>query len=140
MTEFHIKSGSWHELKQDAQLIRRDVFIREQGISEHDEWDDQDPVSIHFVLYDQKKAAATARLLENNSIGRVAVLKDYRGQGVGLVMMKTIIDYAKQQNRRNLKLSSQVQAIPFYERLGFTTDGVEYLDCGIPHIDMFLNL
>lgn len=135
-----IVSGCWDELKQDAQMIRERVFIEEQNIAAEDEWDDQDAISLHFVMYDQNRAVATARLLENNSIGRVAVLKSHRGLGLGKLLMLEIIEVAKNQQRKHLQLSAQVYAIAFYEGLGFRVNGDTYLDCGIPHIDMNLSL
>ena len=140
MLDFQIQSGNWHELQHDAQLIRRSVFVQEQNISENDEWDDQDAISLHFVVYDQNQAIATARLLENHSIGRVAVLKQYRGKSIGQLLMQHIIQVASEQKREYLKLSSQFYVIGFYENLGFEVKGEEYLDCGIPHIDMWLSL
>ena len=140
MTDFIIRSGSWADLQQDAMSIRESVFIQEQNIVETEEWDAFDAVSIHFVVYDGSIAIATARLLENNSVGRVAVLKEYRGKGIGRLLMFDIIQTAKNEQREFLKLSSQVHAIPFYESLGFKLQGEEYLDCGIPHRDMYLCL
>lgn len=140
MLDFQIQSGNWHELQHDAQLIRRSVFVQEQNISENDEWDDQDAISLHFVVYDQNQAIATARLLENHSIGRVSVLKQYRGKSIGQLLMQHIIQVASEQKREYLKLSAQFYVIGFYENLGFEVKGEEYLDCGIPHIDMWLSL
>ena len=140
MSQFVIQSGLWSQLQHDAKLIRSMVFIEEQHISEADEWDEQDSISLHFVVYAQDQAIATARLLENNSIGRVAVLQQYRGEGIGKLLMQHIIQVAKQQNRAFLQLSAQVYAIRFYENLGFQVQGEEYLDCEIPHIDMGLSL
>ena len=94
---YRIKQGHWDQLQQDAKLIRTQVFICEQCITEADEWDDQDLISQHFVIYDQDQPIATARLLENNSVGRVAVLKAYRGQGLGQMIMLEIIGYAQKQ-------------------------------------------
>lgn len=79
---FRVQSGHWDKLEQDAKFIRKQVFIIEQNIPEEEEWDDQDMISDHFVVYDQDQPIATARLLQNNSVGRVAVLKAYRGQGI----------------------------------------------------------
>ncbi|MHA3982998.1 GNAT family N-acetyltransferase [Acinetobacter venetianus] len=135
---FSVKQGSWDQLQQDAKLIRKLVFISEQNIPEQDEWDDQDAISQHFVVYDQNQPIATARLLANNSVGRVAVLKAYRGQGIGRLIMLEIIAYAQAQKRPNLQLSSQVHAISFYEKLGFSIQGDEYDECGIPHIEMVM--
>lgn len=138
MSKFNIVSADWATLKQDAQYIRELVFIQEQQIDAIDEWDAQDPISLHFVVYGDLKPIATARLLDNNSIGRVAVLKEYRGKGIGKILMLDIIQQAKIQKRETLKLSAQVHAIAFYQRLGFKAEGAEYLDCGIPNRDMTL--
>ena len=74
-----VENGDWDQLQQDARLIRELVFIVEQNIPEQDEWDDQDAISQHFVVYDRDQPIATARLLQNNSVGRVAVIQKYRG-------------------------------------------------------------
>ena len=140
MSPFTIRTGRWDELQNDAKLIREQVFIHEQQIPVEDEWDAEDAVSVHFVVYDQDQPIATARLLQNNSVGRVAVLKSYRGVGLGKLLMQQIIQQAKHEQREFLKLSSQVHAIQFYASLGFNVEGEEYLDCAIPHIDMRLVL
>lgn len=137
---FEICHGSWANLKAHATLIRRAVFIQEQGIPEADEWDAYDQVSLHFVVYDQQQPIATARLLPDDHIGRVAVLKAYRGKGVGEQLMQTIIHQARVKRRSRLVLSAQVHAQGFYRRLGFNVLGEEYLDCGIPHVDMMMPL
>lgn len=78
--------------------------------------------------------------MESHSIiGRVAVLKPYRGLGLGYKLMQFIIALAQKQQRPFVNLSSQVHAIGFYQALGFVVEGEEYLDCGIPHIDMRLS-
>lgn len=135
---YRVQSGHWNKLEQDAKFIRKQVFIIEQNIPEEEEWDDQDMISDHFVVYDQNQPIATARLLQNNSVGRVAVLKAYRGQGIGRMIMLEIIRQAHQQDRKFLHLSSQVHAISFYEKLGFSIQGDAYDECGIPHIKMQL--
>ena len=137
---YQVKHGRWDQLQQDAKLIRTQVFICEQGITEADEWDDQDVISQHFVIYDQDQPIATARLLQNHSVGRVAVVKAYRGQGIGQMIMLEIISYAQKQGLSVLTLSSQVHAISFYEKLGFTVQGNSYDECGISHIEMTMNL
>lgn len=133
-------AGTWQQLQQDAQPIREAVFIQEQQIAAHDEWDDLDAVSLHFVVYLDEQAVATARLLANHSIGRVAVLSAFRGLGLGQQLMQKIIDTARIQQRPEVKLSSQVHAIGFYQALGFQLVGEVYLDCGIPHQEMYLAL
>ena len=121
-----------------SKLIREQVFIHAQQLPVEDEWDAEDAVSVHFVVYNQDQPIATARLLQNNSVGRVAVLKSHRGVGIGKLLMQQIIQQAKHEQREFLKLSSQVHAMQFYTGLGFKVEGEQYLDCGIPHIDMRL--
>lgn len=140
MSAFKIRKGTWDDLADDAKLIRTEVFIQEQNIAATDEWDAEDEKSLHFIMYDQQQAIATARLRGNNSIGRVAVLKNYRGRGMGLQLMQYIIVVARAEQRAFLKLSAQVHALGFYENLGFQTEGETYLDCDIPHVDMLLRI
>lgn len=136
MSEFKIISGSWASLASAVKPIREAVFIKEQQIAPEDEWDAEDAVSLQFAVYDQQQVIATARLLENGSIGRVAVLKAHRGLGIGKQLMLEIIRQAKRQQRSFVKLSAQEHAIPFYAALGFQVQGETYLDCGIVHVDM----
>ena len=137
---YQVKHGRWDQLRQDTRLIRELVFIVEQNIPEQDEWDVQDAISKHFVVYDHDQPIATARLLQDNSVGRVAVIQKYRGQGIGRLIMLEIIEHAQQQQYPFLKLSSQLHAISFYEKLGFVTQGNPYDECGIPHIEMMMPL
>ena len=135
-TALRIQQGSWDELQQDAKIIREHVFIQEQQIAEADEWDAEDATALHFVVFLNAQAVATARLLTDHSIGRVAVLKEYRGLKIGQQLMQEIMHIALLQQRPFVKLSAQVYAIGFYQALGFKAEGEQYLDCGIPHIDM----
>lgn len=136
MQNYEIQSGTWGQFATEAKSIREQVFIQEQQIAPEDEWDEQDAVALHFVAYAQQQPIATARLLSNHSIGRVAVLKSYRGLGLGKKVMEAIIQQAQQEQRPFLVLSAQVYATGFYQQLGFQVEGEEYLDCGIPHIRM----
>ena len=106
MTPFMIRTGSWDELQNDAKLIREQVFIQEQQIAAEDEWDAEDAIALHFVVLDQHQPIATARLLNNNSVGRVAVLKEYRANCIGGLLVLEIILPAKDQQREFLTLYS----------------------------------
>ena len=140
MLPYTLHHAAWAELEADARLVRTAVFIEEQHIAAEDEWDDEDVKSLHFVIYEQNQAIATARLMQNHHIGRVAVLQKARGSGVGQWLMREIIARARAEHRPYLKLSAQTHAIGFYENLGFKVEGESYLDCGIPHVDMQLLL
>lgn len=137
---YKIVEGDWEQLEQDAKYIREQVFIQEQGIAPEDEWDDLDAVVLHFIVSDKEQPIATARLLPQHSVGRVAVLMPYRKQGIGKILMQHIIEYARNHKMPYLKLSAQTYVTAFYEALGFKVQGEVYEDCGIPHIDMVLEL
>ncbi|MBN2990044.1 GNAT family N-acetyltransferase, partial [Pseudomonas lactucae] len=76
------------------------------------------------------------RLLPSGEIGRVSVLKDWRGLKVGDKLMEAVIGVAEQRGQTKQFLSAQVYAAPFYERLGFEIVSEEFLEVGIPHVDM----
>ncbi|QNX88175.1 GNAT family N-acetyltransferase [Acinetobacter seifertii] len=137
---YKVIADDWEQLEKDAKYIREQVFIQEQGIAPEDEWDDFDATAVHFMVYDKEQPIATARLLPQHSVGRVAVLIPYRKQGIGKILMQHIIDYARNQKLPYLKLSAQTYVTAFYEALGFNVQGEVYQDCGIPHINMILAL
>lgn len=79
---YKVIAGDWEQLEKGAKYIREQVFIQEQGIAPEDEWDDFDSIAMHFMVYDKEQPIATARLLPQHSVGRVAVLMLYRKQGI----------------------------------------------------------
>lgn len=124
----------------DAHMIRRKVFIGEQGISEADEMDGTDGACAHLVAYDDGGApAATGRVMVTRDeyiIGRVAVLPEYRNQGYGLLVMQTLIRACFVMGGEQQVVHAQLAARGFYEKLGFTVRGNIYEEAGIPHIAM----
>ncbi|MBS7834561.1 GNAT family N-acetyltransferase [Wohlfahrtiimonas chitiniclastica] len=127
----------------DAFAIRDAVFTQEQGYAAEIDIDDYDDIAHHVIVYQDDQAIATARLIllgDIGKIGRVAVLKSHRGQGIGLLLMQVLMTQAKQLPITSLVLSSQVHAIAFYEKLGFVTEGEIYLEDGEPHIHMVKKL
>jgi predicted GNAT family N-acyltransferase len=123
--------------------LRRVVFIEEQGVPEADEIDDKDDAAIHLLATENGTPVGSARLLimgDIGKIGRVCVLKSHRGTGLGAALIRAAITELRQHGLTRAKLGSQTHAIGFYERLGFTPTGPEYIDAGIPHRDMILPL
>ena len=119
--------------------IRKTVFVEEQAVPLELELDEYDDTATHFLLRDGDTPLATARLLDKHGlakIGRVAVLREARGRGLGLVVMRAVLDEARRQGFEEAVLDSQTYAIPFYERLGFVAEGEEFDDAGIPHFLM----
>lgn len=123
--------------------IRRVVFIEGQNVPEHEERDGLDGEALHFIALDGDAPIGTARVLVDGGtakIGRVAVLDDHRGKGVGQNLMRGILDDLRRDGLSRAKLGAQTHAIGFYEALGFTAEGPEFLDAGIPHRMMTCDL
>ena len=122
--------------------IRRVVFVEEQQVPPDLEADGLDQASRHFAVTADDQLVATCRVRLMGSaakIERVAVLKDYRGLGLGKILMRYLMqELGKIENLRLYKLSSQSNAVPFYEKLGFRSRGSEYMEAGMPHYDMIL--
>ena len=129
---------------ETCRLLRRKVFIEEQGVSEEDELDDLDEVATHLLLTEDGAALGSARLLREGGIGkigRVCVLRQARGRGFGALLIRAAIaEFAKDPALTTVKLGAQTHALGFYQKLGFEAFGPEYLDAGIEHQDMKLGL
>ena len=132
-TQLRIELLSWDEARAHASPIRFTVFCEEQGVPREIELDEQDAVSVHAVIFDKDKAVATGRLLPDGHIGRMAVLKDWRNRGVGGLVLQKLMERAKARGDREVALSAQVHAVPFYRAHGFVEEGSEYLEAGIRH-------
>ncbi|MSQ55313.1 MAG: GNAT family N-acetyltransferase [Betaproteobacteria bacterium] len=135
-----IKLLSWKEAREDAAPIRFEVFVEEQGVPRDIELDEHDETSLHAVAFEDDAAVATGRLLPDGHIGRMAVLAAWRGRGVGSRILLQLIDAARARGDAHVALSAQVQAVPFYRNHGFIEEGEEYLDAGIRHRAMRLEL
>ena len=127
-----------------CRALRRTVFIEEQGVSEADEVDDKDDEAIHLLAWLNGRPVGSARLLvlgDTGKIGRVCVLADQRGTGLGAALMRAAVERFRQvPGVKTVKLGAQTHALGFYERLGFTAHGPEFDDAGIPHREMVLPL
>ncbi len=141
-------------------MLRNVVFIQEQNVSQEDEWDGKDETAIHFLVRNsEQKSIGCARLLteshkenerrEDSSadssekqkkfrIGRVAIIKEYRKQGIGTRLIQRVIDTCREQDLSHpIYLHAQTNSIRFYQKLGFCIHGDVFMDAGIPHIEMW---
>jgi predicted GNAT family N-acyltransferase len=139
-----LRLGSWSELHDAASAVRTDVFVREQGIPAEMEWDAQDAVCVHVVLFTPPGTpVATARLLPSEKgvslVGRVAVLSALRGQYAGVAVMRALMREAQRRGDNCLQLHAQQSAQGFYARLGFVVQGEPFDEVGIPHVTMALH-
>ena len=136
-----LQPATWADDRAALQAVRRSVFIEEQAIPESEEWDDVDPVARHVLaLTRNRDAVGTGRLEPTGKIGRVAVLPQYRGSGVGSLIMGHLVNQATESGFTSVYLHAQAAAAGFYERLGFRAVGPVFDEVGIPHVRMSLGI
>lgn len=135
-----IQKVSWQTHQSALKAVREVVFVQEQQVPLHIEWDDEDATAQHLLcLNDDNQAIGCARLLQKNGvgkIGRMAVLAQHRGLGIGMALLTKAIALHTEQGMQKIQLSAQTHAIPFYLRAGFVAISVQYQDANIPHVDM----
>ncbi len=143
MTMITIIKTSWQQHRNALRQLRETVFIGEQQISAADEWDDKDETAHHFLVFSENQPIACARLLINNTIGkigRVCVLPAFRRQHIATQLLQFIIEDAKNGTLATLDLDAQFNVTSLYSALGFQPIGETFMDAGILHQGMTLNL
>ncbi len=139
--DFYIEHASFEKDLPDLRLVREEVFVLEQLVSREEEWDDLDAVSHHVLARDNSgNPIGTGRLTPDHKIGRMAVLKAWRGHGVGAALLRTLIERARELRFPEVHMNAQVDAIEFYEKLGFTVYGDEFIEANIRHRSMQMTL
>lgn len=132
---------SWEDEARTLRAIRTTVFIHEQKVPESLEWDEFDAISTHVLARNSDgQPVGTARLLPNDHIGRMAVLKEWRGKGFGSAMLQKMLEELKNRQKQKVMLNAQTTAVKFYEKFGFKVSGEEFWEAGILHIKMILFL
>ena len=135
----------WDEARERAAPIRFEVFVAEQGVPREIELDDQDPLSLHALASEASgRVVGTGRLLPVeieagrtvSHIGRMAVLREMRGRGVGAALLRALIKAAEERGDAEIVLSAQTHAIGFYRAHGFREEGAQYIEAGIAHRSM----
>lgn len=135
-----IELAPWSAAKGEAQRIRLAVFVEEQGVPAALEMDDMDAQCVHALAFEDDRAIGTGRLLPDGHIGRMAVLRPWRGRGVGAALLRRLVEVARERGDAEVQLSAQVHALGFYRAHGFSAYGKVYDEAGIPHQAMRLTL
>ena len=124
----------------DAFFVRKEVFVKEQHVPEEEEIDQFEDTSEHIVIYDGGQPVGAGRWRMKDGHGkleRICVMKSHRSLGVGAVIMQALEKAAAAKGADSFLLHAQTQAVPFYEKQGYrVTSGEEFLDAGIPHLEM----
>lgn len=141
MNTYTVRIASWQEDGVALRLIRQTVFVREQHVPVELEWDEFDARCLHLLAADSaENPIGTARLLPTGIIGRMAVLKEWRGNDVGSALVLRLLEEARKKQIEQVTLSAQLHAMPFYVKFGFQIVGEEFTEAGIPHVKMNLRL
>ena len=138
---FQVQETSWDTDRKALIRIRTEVFINEQLVPPDLEWDGYDSDCWHVIARSENdEEIGTARMLYDGHIGRMAVLPAYRHQGVGSALLKALQQVAKKQGISEVFLHAQISAVDFYQKHGFTVCSEEFMDAGIPHVEMARSL
>ena len=135
----NIKTAITKKDKKYCLFIREEVFVREQRIPEKIEFDDKDVYPIYFIAKHKNQPVGTARYRSTKQgikLERFAVLKDYRGLGVGKALLSYAINALGRE--KQIYLNAQEQVVGFYEKLGFNKTGVRFFEADVPHFKMIL--
>ena len=116
----------WEDARELVKPIRIKVFILEQKVPEDLEWDEYDETAWHAVAKSNHQVIGTGRLIINQStakIGRMAIDPEFRGKGIGMEVLKALINKGKEKGAQEFILHAQTHAIAFYAREGFEPYG-----------------
>ena len=139
--EIAVHRADWRRNAERLLGVRREVFVVEQDVPEAIEVDGRDPKCYHAMAVDDAgQLLGVARMTDTGHIGRVAVRRPWRGQGIGTSLVRFFIELAKELHLDSVDLDSQTDALAFYEQLGFTPRGEEFEEAGIQHVNMGLRL
>jgi predicted GNAT family N-acyltransferase len=136
-TRFIVRTADWQRDAERLRAIRIAVFVIEQNVPEELEWDGIDPDCAHVLAEDRTGTPiGCGRLLPDGHIGRMAVLSEWRGAGVGAALLARLVGIAEARGDGEVLLNAQTHAVPFYTRFGFVPEGPEFEEAGIPHQTM----
>lgn len=136
LAQLTIEPAPWSQAAAALGDIRRRVFIKEQGVPEELEWDDQDGAAQHVLARVSGRAVACGRLLQNGQIGRMAVLPEWRKRGIGSAVLAELLDLARNAGFAEVFVHAQLSASAFYAQHGFVSEGEVFEEAGIPHVTM----
>ncbi len=141
MSEIVVRSADWRTESELLWSVRAEVFIEEQKVPEDIERDGRDPDCFHAIaLAEGDNVVGTARMDRSGHLGRVAVRRPWRGQGIGSRLVRFFVEHAETMGLRRIELNAQLHTRDFYEALGFVVCSDLFEEAGIEHITMALDI
>ena len=139
--EVTVATVPWKTHEEVLMGVRTAVFIEEQGVPEDHERDGRDAAATHFLATAADRGpVGTARLLADGQIGRLAVLAEARRTGIGRRLLEAALAAARGRGDRAVWLNAQLDARGLYEAAGFEAVGEPFVEAGLGHIRMELDL
>jgi predicted GNAT family N-acyltransferase len=135
-----ISKVSWAGAENFLRAVRTPVFIEEQNVAPDFEWDELDASAVHLLAMQNNQPIACLRIIDYHKIGRMAVLKEFRRNGLGAALLLEAVQICKLHKSKVITLSAQTHAIDFYQHCGFQVTSEVYQDLHIPHVDMQMTL
>lgn len=133
-SSFGVRQAHWDRDRDALSQVRVRVFVEEQGVPLELEWDDADALAGHLLAFDpDQRPIGTTRVLPSGQIGRMAVLPEWRGHGVGTALLQEALRLAQALGSPTPFLHAQTSALHFYHRHGFRAQGPEFWEAGIRH-------
>jgi predicted GNAT family N-acyltransferase len=134
---YRVRRAAWPADQAALRRLREQVFVQEQGVPPELEWDGLDTEAIHLLAEDTAgRPVGTARVLASGQIGRMAVLPELRGRGIGAELLASALEASRGAGLPEPWLNAQTGAQRFYERAGFRPEGETFVEAGIPHRKM----
>lgn len=135
--DFRVEPADYTVDFADLRAVRETVFVIEQQVPVEEEWDALDPQCLHLIARDAtNRPIGTGRLTPERKIGRMAVLSEWRGRGVGAALLDALVDAARSRGWPEVTLHAQTHALGFYAAHGFEAYGEAFEEAGIPHRTM----
>jgi predicted GNAT family N-acyltransferase len=136
-SRYTLRLVSYAAHEAEIRAVRHAVFVVEQGVPETIERDGRDASCVHVLAFDSSGAAVgTARMTEDGHVGRMAVLKTHRREGVGRAMLDALVERAWEKGMESVCLNAQLYAVPFYTKAGFTQKSAVFYEASMPHVSM----
>jgi predicted GNAT family N-acyltransferase len=135
-----VLKAQWADDSDTLMQLRTRVFVEEQNVSAALEIDGKDSECQHVKAIVDGLVIGTGRLMSNGFIGRMCVLAEYRNRNIGTMMLENLVQQALDSGHQKVLLNAQSYIIPFYQKFGFRVDSEEFIEAGILHRRMVLNL
>ncbi len=130
---FHTENVDWQSGKDRLSQLREQVFVFEWQLPRDAEFDKNDLEAFHVLVFNENsEPIATGRLTKTGEIGRIAVRRDYRNGDVYQSLFGALLDIARSQNLKTVRVNCELQSVEYHRSLGFKPSGPAFMEAGIP--------